>query len=152
MFGSSKIWQELIVPMAVIVFGVLYYFDTIDLQPQSTFFPRVLLVALGVLLIPLLVTILRQRAAVSRTAEDDQGGDEKSGLSWPTLKSPLLLMVLATGYVLLFGLTDYLTASILFVAVSLLVFRQSWPVIFLVPVGFVGALYVIFGMLFGIRI
>ncbi|WP_108662887.1 tripartite tricarboxylate transporter TctB family protein [Acuticoccus kandeliae] len=138
-------WIELVFPAVILVLAVIYYFNTLGFSRQAVFFPHSMMVVMAVL------------AAVVLTKEylDRRGRPAATGSGLASLgvtRNALLIFALSVAYYGLIIAIGYFIATGIFLLVSLFVFGVHRFVSIALALGFTGVLYLVFAVLFDIRI
>jgi hypothetical protein len=129
---------ELLVPALVALFGSVYFVSVRELPRESTVFPHTLLI--GMLVLGVLV--------LAREAGGD-GATREAGAGWMAgLGRPALILAGSVGYLLLFQSAGFVVAGCAFMAVMMLLLRIRPWVALLLPLPFVGGMYLLFSKLF----
>ena len=137
--------SELLVPGIVLVFGVVFHVETAGYPFESLVFPWFLMGILPVLAGLVLFTEHRRQAS----AAADRG---TSASLLAELRAPAILLSACVGYLLVFRVTGFLVATVLFLALTMIALGARWPVAGIVAVAFSLSLYAVFGVLFEVPI
>ncbi len=137
-------WIELIVPAAVVAFGLVYFVDTTGLARQAGFFPRTMMAVMPALLLFVLVDAWRSRHTTGSIVDSEA---RESGS-----RKPLWVILTAFAFVGLIAVLGYFPAAVVFVAGSLWLFGARPLEAAVVGVAVPAALYALFVLGFGIRV
>ncbi len=133
---------ELIVPAAVVLFGVVYVVDTVGLARQALYFPRTMMAVMLMLLPFVLVDAWRRRGTPDIRTEESGG----------SLRKPLLVILTAFALVGLIAIFGYFPAAVAFLVGSLWLFGARPPEALAIGLAVPAALYALFVLGFGIRV
>ncbi|BAS28030.1 tripartite tricarboxylate transporter TctB family protein [Limnochorda pilosa] len=135
-------WGEAIVPALTLVLAAIYWIDVHDIsRPElNLLLPRPVLLAIAILSL-----ILLGQVVVGRL--QGKAGEPIRRTLWR-----LAFVVLAAGYLRLFGWIGFLPASILFIAATLLYLgvRNAWSILLVSVLGG-GAIYAVFAYALSVR-
>ncbi|MDP6785799.1 MAG: tripartite tricarboxylate transporter TctB family protein [Rhodospirillales bacterium] len=137
------ILKELLIPGLVFAFGAAYFVETDGLPFETVLFPHFLMWVMPVLAV--LILLAEVRLGTSKA------GEEASSLL-AELKKPGLLVVMCAGYVVAFWLAGFLVATILFLALTMLLLRVHWLKSVVIATAFSFSLYFVFGVIFEVPI
>lgn len=140
---------ELILPAALAVFGVVYYLTTTDLSRQAVFFPHMMMVVMAALTAIVLLKEFFDRRRPDYAVREPAAGWRETLTG---ARKPLSVFALALAYYGLIILAGYFAATVAFLLASLLVFGVRPLRAVLLAVLFPGALYLVFVLLFQIRV
>lgn len=151
---KTPFWTELLLPCVMIAFGVIYFLDTQDLSRQAVFFPHTIMVVMALLAAAVILTEYVSRRRSNSAESAGNNADDRLSVRNRILphKKPLMVIGLSAAYMIAISLLDYFIASIAFLVVSLLIFKTSPWVSLAIGVTFPLVLYVIFVVLFGVRV
>ena len=142
-------WIELLLPAAVAILGVVYYVTTMGLSRQAVFFPHSMMVVMSVLGVLVLGNeFLDRRRARPDEAAPAAGWRETAMAA----RRPMTVFGLAVVYYGLIIALGYFPATVVFLFASLLIFRVGVVRAALLSLAFPGALYLVFVLLFHIRV
>lgn len=141
---------RLFVPVCLAAFGVIYYVNALKIRSLydtgpvgASDFPKILVVLLGLGLVAAVISDLRK----PRT--------EQAPIDWGGLLAAALVIVASAGFVALFRPIGYFAATGLYALVLLAIFSRfqirPLPAI-LYTVALVGAVYLLFAVLFNVRL
>ena len=140
--------DELWVPAIVVIFGATYYAVTRGLPELSIAFPRFLMVLIALLAIVIVATELR------RSHRRDSSGAAARPLPQRVadLRNPALVFGTAVIYLALFVASNFVVATIVYLAGTMMVLRLRWSRAVVIAVAFTLGLYGVFGYLFEVQI
>lgn len=139
---------EVWVPIIVLVFGAAYYHATRELPDLSVAFPQFLMVLSLVLIVVILAIEWRKGGNAPETAA--QGKSFTAALL--TLRNPAIVLGSAVLYLVLFIATNFATATVIYLAGSMVALRVHWAKAIAIACGFTFGLYGVFGYLFEVQI
>ncbi len=134
-------YAELLVPVAVACFGLVYWLSVQGLPRESTVFPITVLIALAVLAVAVLLSESRRAAqsVYAPAARTFAPGE---------LTRPLMVFVGAVGYLVLFAYAGFIVAALVFM-IGLMIMLGTRPLTAsLVSAAIVSGLYLLFAKLF----
>ncbi len=143
------LFKELLVPGIVFIFGLLFYVETRGYPFESLVFPWFLMGIMPVLAGLVLFAEFRRQVAAG-----DSEGDEAavSAALLRELRAPAILVAACVGYLIVFTFTNYLIATALFLATTMLVLGVRWLPAVIIAGLFSFSLYFVFGILFEVPI
>ncbi|MDX9783427.1 MAG: tripartite tricarboxylate transporter TctB family protein [Spirochaetia bacterium] len=119
--------------------------------PESSQFPRFLMMLQTAFCLVLLWKAIRQPRKVSAVAADTAGGGKKNLLA--ELKVPLQIFVASSAYLIGISTVGYFVASSLFLAGTMFWFGTRKPVVIIgVTAGFLLTIYALFVLFIGVRL
>ncbi|MCG8543797.1 MAG: tripartite tricarboxylate transporter TctB family protein [Alphaproteobacteria bacterium] len=139
---------EVWIPAIVLVFGVAYYHSTRGLPELSVAFPQFLMV-----LMPILAAVI----FVSESRKGDGSHDPSMqptsfGTALIALRNPAILLGSAILYLALFVATNFIIATVTYLATTMVALRVHWTKAIAIACGFTFGLYGVFGYLFAVQI
>ena len=101
-----------------------------------------------------LILLAEVRRKAQRTYEADETEEKPEGSTslLTELRNPGLLLAMCVGYVVVFSLTGFLVASIVFLVLTMILLRVHWLKSMVIATVFSLSLYLVFGVVFEVPI
>ena len=146
------ILKEFLIPGLVFVFGAVYFVQTDCLPFETVLFPHFLMWLMPILAALILLAEVRRKAHRTDEADETEENPEGSTSLLAELKKPGLLLAMCIGYVVVFSLTGFLVASIVFLVLTMILLRVHWLKSMVIATVFSLSLYLVFGVVFEVPI
>ena len=138
---SKSIHQDVFI--SIVVYAVLLFLFTVSIKlpKDSAIFPKMLIVALGLLNTSVFIKGIKKSKEMM--SEDSA---MINNIRWEVIKVPLIVFLLVVGYVAIFKLTNFYIATSVFLIGMFKFYKvKSWKVILFVTALFNVIVYVGFG-------
>ena len=137
--------KEAFVPLVVCVYWLVYFLTTRGLPRETTVFPYFLMVMMPIVAVMILIGEYRK----TRGTDPKDTGKRQSLTEFAvTLRNPAILYVLSVLYLILFIYTNFLISTTVYLAATMLIFKEPWLKSAIIGVGLAVSLYVVFGVIF----
>ena len=130
--------DEVLIPLAALIFSIVYIKSTMGMAAESTIFPRTIMTVL---------CLLGAGVAIAELRGSHPAGSDPDGKS-----SAPLVFVMSLAYVLGFWLIGFVFAAPVFLAVTMILLGQPKLRSVLVAILLPAAIYLLFSMIFNVAL